>query len=492
MGILNILEVSKKQYFIFKSNKLKENIGASEIIRLVTEELALNLCQKYYGKLVNAGGGQTIFYFDSMDNSKTFSRELSLELLKSYPSLEFFISSIDYDPDKDPIIRKIDELHRKLENKKAKREQYSYIIDFGITQECDSTRLPAVWSQYDSDEYRTVYYSAEVKSKIDMFNKFKEKENKNFVFDFADLGISKNEKSYVAITHIDGNRMGQKLKKLRDRFENRYAIGNTRQINEEFTEQLQRFSKEIDSAYKSAFDKLTDTLQGKLDYLKAKGLNIKDNILPIRKVVLSGDDVCYITDARIALECAAIFLTELEKHEVLNEKLTACAGIAMVREKYPFFKTYQLSEELCRNAKSGIPDDANESRMDWHIVQGEYNNNLKEIRDKEYVANDGKYLLLRPLVVSEDVRAYNSYRNFKEDMKIIMSDKVPRSKIKNMIKEMKKGEDHLDMYIEINRLYPLLGTHRNKAKTGFADGRCVLFDAVEAMDYYIPLNDWEE
>lgn len=53
---------------------------------------------------------------------------------------------------------------------------------------------------------------------------------------------------------------------------------------------------------------------------------------------------------------------------------------------------------------------------------------------------------------------------------------------------MKKGEKHLDTYIEINQLYKALGEHRIGAKTGFVDGKCVLFDAIEVMDYFISLS----
>ncbi len=488
MGVLNVLKVSKKQYYIFKSNKLKENIGASEIIRFVTEELAIRLCRENNGLLINAGGGQTIFYFNNESDSINFSKDLSLALLKNYPSLEFFISHTDYDPDKDSVIKKIKELFDGLEAKKAKREQYSYIIDFGVTQECDSTRLPAVYSQYNKDEGTTEFYSKEAKAKIDMYGEMlKDKEQRKFALNFEDLGISKNEKSYVAITHIDGNRMGKKLKILGEKYENSYTPENIRERNEKYIRDLQEFSSQIKIAFEKAFNKVVETVQAKLNYLKDNGLNIKDDILPIRKVVLSGDDVCYITDARIAIDCAAIFLTELEKYKVLGEKITACAGIAMVREKYPFFKTYELSEELCRAAKASIPDDANESRIDWHIVQGEYNN-LNEVRSKDYKTYDGKELLLRPLIVSEDAEAINTYANFKKDMQLIRSDKVAASKIKNMIKEMRKGEEYLDIYIKINRLNPLIKSHRTEGKTGFIDGKCVWFDAIETMDYYIPLT----
>jgi len=489
MGVLSIFEVSKKQHYIFKSNRLKENIGASEIIRVATEDTSAEFCSKNNGKIINMGGGQTIFYFNNFSDSKLFAEELSFELIRSYPSLEFFITAVEYNPDTDSIVKKIRELHKKLEKKKAERMHYACIIDFGITQECDSTRLPAVIMKND-DEDGELYYSSEVKSKIDMCSKMSGRSV--YALDFTDLGISKYEKSYIAITHIDGNRMGKNLKRLREKYEKSYTQENIREINEKYIKELQEFSIQVKKAFEKAFQKILDTLRFNMEYLREVGMSIKEDVLPIRKVILSGDDVCYITDARIALDCAYIFLKELEKYSVMGEKITACAGIAMVREKYPFFKTYELSEELCRNAKSSISEDANESRLDWHIVQGEYNNNLNEIRNTAYRTYDCKNLLLRPLVISEDSEAINSYANFRKDMQILNSGKIPRSKIKGMLSEMKKGEEHLDTYIEINNLHTLLGSHRIGAKTGFIGDKCVLFDAVETMDYYIPLCFEEE
>jgi len=65
---------------------------------------------------------------------------------------------------------------------------------------------------------------------------------------------------------------------------------------------------------------------------------------------------------------------------------------------------------------------------------------------------------------------------------------IARSKIKAMLNEMKKGERQLYTYIEINRLYNIMGSHRIGAKTGFYKDKCVIFDAVEAMDYFKELK----
>ncbi len=52
-------------------------------------------------------------------------------------------------------------------------------------------------------------------------------------------------------------------------------------------------------------------------------------------------------------EAARIFIEKLSALEnaVDHQKYTACAGVAIVHQKYPFYKAYELSEMLCSNAK---------------------------------------------------------------------------------------------------------------------------------------------
>ena len=78
---LVISEVSKKQGYIFKTNKLKENIGASTIIEYITEGLPKEKLAEVLGKdiakikdenVVNAGGGNSLFIMDNEDDAKEF------------------------------------------------------------------------------------------------------------------------------------------------------------------------------------------------------------------------------------------------------------------------------------------------------------------------------------------------------------------------------------------------------------------------------------
>jgi len=122
-----------------------------------------------------------------------------------------------------------------------------------------------------------------------------------------------------------------------------------------------------------------------------------------------------------------IFSCESWKSIALWRKITACAGIAIVKEKYPFFKTYELSEELCKNAKSSIEEGKIESRIDWHIVQGEYNNNLDEIRNTVYKTLDGK-TFHETVWWFQRIRFTKSLFSFRKDIEVIRSRKLPRGK----------------------------------------------------------------
>ena len=65
MNYLVLSEVSRKQDYIFKSNKLLENVGASEIIKYVTEELPQKLLAENNGEDIFQGGGKSLYIFNN-------------------------------------------------------------------------------------------------------------------------------------------------------------------------------------------------------------------------------------------------------------------------------------------------------------------------------------------------------------------------------------------------------------------------------------------
>ena len=113
MKFLALWEFARKQDYIFKSNKLVEAIGASLIIKNVTENF-----KRYNLKDDNfliRGGGKTLYAFDTLEEAKAFNKEFSVEILEKYDGLVLFMVITPYDENKDDIRDVIDKIYGLLE-----------------------------------------------------------------------------------------------------------------------------------------------------------------------------------------------------------------------------------------------------------------------------------------------------------------------------------------------------------------------------------------
>lgn len=130
--------------------------------------------------------------------------------------------------------------------------------------------------------------------------------------------------SFIAVIHADGNSLGQKLMKLEGgaQYESRWKA----------------FSQELDDA---------TTMAALTAY---RGLGEKK----FRPIILGGDDLTVICSADEAIGFTKRYLEafrdETAKKPSLQE-LTACAGIAFIKENYPFHFGLELAELLCSEAK---------------------------------------------------------------------------------------------------------------------------------------------
>ena len=156
-----------------------------------------------------------------------------------------------------------------------------------------------------------------------------------------------------------------------------------------------------------------------------------------------------MTAGCIGLECARIFLEKLAKKENKEDhkKYAACAGVAIVHTKYPFHQAYQLSEELCSNAKkygASLDENGSISAIDWHIEFGQLKDNLAEIR-KDYETDDGNRLELRPYIVVSPDRQRETIRDYQYFRTLCMrlkdnKDQIARSKVKEWRTALKQGK----------------------------------------------------
>lgn len=523
VAVLDIVEIGRKQAYIFVSNRLKEIAGASMIIRHVSERLPKELSLPYFGEdnIIMEGGGHSIYQFNTKDEGCEFNRMLSRKVLERFPGLQLYCVLVDFNPEADLLPDKITELFKALAQKKnghaTPLRQYSY----GIEKLCESTRLPATEIFAVKDEWRLV--SAEIHAKLRFAQDHKLEEY------FADLQLGSlpvqmtsdtdvledEEKSKVAVIHLDGNRMGEKVAKFRELHQIKEGE-SAGEYNQRYRDAFRRFSNDIDAKYKAAFrgmmEELSDQVQAAADQM---GLNVyKEKGIPVRPIIFAGDDISFIVPGPLGVEAARMMLEKLQQDKLeigggpgsrkVYMTLHACAGVAIVKSGYPFARAHELAEQLCKMAKTKVLQDSLErleegdaSALDFHILHGDWSGSIRQQRQEDYLikdANNQTYsLTLKPYyVMSPSARRqasglFNQFATFQVALeRVTNKQKVARSKIKKLRECIKRGPSETKRFIELNQL----GAHL----TGFEDtpleqggiftyeGCCPYYDAIEAMD----------
>lgn len=501
---LVLWEFSKKQEYIFKSNKLKEAVGASLIIKGLSEninDLGVNLKEENF---IVRGGGKTIYSFDNDLECKEFVKNMSIKILKEYPGLEVFFVTEKYDHQKVEVQKVIENLYKKLEKKKAMRSNSAIQIGFGIEVPCESTGMPA------SENSENNKICSEIYLKRKRANKVQKDEFKSviplgydLVVEMSDL-INKEEKNYISVVHIDGNAMGKKVRKLASELV-RKQDEKISEFNERYILAIRKFSLDITRKYEDAFIEMTKTIEANKESLE-NITKIKENKFPLRPLILAGDDVTFVTSGAIGVECAKVFIEKLKEEEIVIDeiklgKLNACAGIAIVKSGYPFIKAYELCEELCKNAKRAVLENTklnDASAIDFHISLGEITKSLRDIRITDYSFNGEEVnLTMKPLYIGEE-NEWRTYSNFTKAISnvktALQEDNLGRNKIKALRNEFKKGPKNTEMFFKFYNIEPgkFLDALNNTEgyycfNTKGNENVCMYLDAIEIVDYYTEL-----
>ena len=500
--LLLIMEVSQKQAYIFKNKELKKNIDASYTIDEITSSGYFNkYFPEYYNEeknLVYSGGGHTILVFDNdvEENDNTgkenqavrFAKKLSKQIFCDYDGLEVFIKIMDYDEKAEPS-KNIQNLMQKLEEKKAIRRASFRQGTFGMEV---------------SQEKKDAKTRREEKMEGEEITPYK------LVTQLEKLGGNKDDNNFIAVVHIDGNLMGKKVQKNDEVIDgilkpqgNKLTSGEKLDI---YRAEKQKFSKDIDDLFQDAYNDMQNVVKKQIENGNLKDLSLEETKengekqinFPIRRIIRAGDDICFVSEGRIGIECAVEYMKALWKRS--KGENSACAGVAIVHQSYPFYKAYEIAESLCSSAKkynASLDKEgcANACAIDWHIEYGEMYGGLDEIR-KHYVDADGKSILARPYFVCGDEKyegkaGNRTYANFKqtmEEMEYALHNKcedeedrmIARRKLKELRTYLKESDEAVDAYFKKSRLDQYL---TKNAKN---------FDVIEVMDTYIGFQTEDE
>ena len=515
---LSILEVSQKQAYIFSSNKLHDNIRRSALIAWITSpkyfEEVTDDKNLFDGEknLVYSGGGHIVLVFDSYEKAVAFNRMVTTAIRKSYEGIEVFVSVRKYETEgKDGMpltaTKNLSHLKESLEWKKSIRRASFHQGSFGLaTLSADTRNVTS-----DAASIKMTKDALELDHWI-MPGEYKP------AYEFGNLGGTVGDNNYIAVIHLDGNGMGSRI--------NDFYEKNEGKDWEEFRKSVLEYSDAIDADYKKAFKEMMQQVADKLDEpdgtLK-KELDLKENYFPVRRIISSGDDVTFVTEGRIGIECAAMLIEKLngKTNQWDEAPYSACAGVAIVHQKYPFYKAYELAEQLCSNAKkfnaSLSPSDngACISSIDWHIEMGEIRDSLEDTR-REYNTLDGRRLEMRPYIISAPPEilkkeAYRSYDRYTYMMKQFREQDQDEqySRLKKLRVVLKQGLRAADDYMNFHKIkeitregiqLKLTEEDLNKIGSGAeiqyeifhttSDGidRSILFDAAESIEFFISLR----
>lgn len=454
------IDVKSIQRYIFSSNSLKENIGASYIVKKIFDDL-----EKFKHSYI--GGGNALLYFDNEEQAKNEMKNWSRNLLKTYPGIipiiviEPEFDEKDYEASRNKIIKKALEFKNQF-------IPVTRLSSFGFTANCHRTGLSCeVFSEDINDK---TYISSESYVKLKASNETDREiedrykdilDDKKFTSDLGKIGGTKGEKNYIAIVHIDGNDIGEKIKNIKNE------------------ERLSKFSGDMKNAVESAFKEVLEQLVKKDWREISKELDIKGNYLPIRPIIIGGDDITFVCDARLGLYFTYHFIKYFEDQEICKKNdITACGGISIVKTKYPFYRAYTLSEELCANAKKKRKEKVdNGSWIDFHISTGGVFGNLEYIREESYKSIDDDKLYKRPYKFNEIPKFLKSVKKLKE---------LPQSKVKEFRDILYQGATAANEFIKElkyrdNKL-PVF-SHSDEAEKGFVNKETPYIDMIEMIDF---------
>ncbi|MEH1966533.1 Cas10/Cmr2 second palm domain-containing protein [Nostoc sp.] len=533
---VTVVDTTGKQNYIFNTNRLRENIGASFLLSQATKEWVEEILEENLGvpknlqeepidtselnaEIIYANGGNALIVFKSREVAVKFTRILSKKVLTEASGVNLLVAHDDFDWENSNLYTIVEDLKKnELEHQKYERIHSAPLLGLGVTASCNSTQLPAVdrsdkYIDYDDDEGTDSYLiSTETRQKLKAVRKANPKLQQIFanvvdenIYQFPyrsdNLGRSEGESSYVAVVHIDGNGMGDRFKKHGEGKENRDYINAMRD-----------FSNSVETAGTEALKAVTETLVNSIKSGRVVGkigefdLNkdSKSNIfyLPFRPLVYGGDDITFICEGRLGLELAALFLRKFEEQKVTNGKpLTACAGVCVVKAHYPFSRAYQMSEDLCNVAKKFVKSEQQKhgvdyfSAIDWHLAASGLLGSISGIRQREYQVNDKSWhLAMRPLWLKHDDewRTWSGFTQVVSEFKQGDDWKERQNKIMALRDVLRKGSIEAVKEFLLNYKLPNLPLFPESSsqseqliKQGWNNEICGYFDAIEAMDFYL-------
>jgi len=397
---LVLIATSANQSYIFASNRLREAVGASELVRLSTTTWvheAVTASGPGRADVVQESSGATLLVMDGgADRARRVVNELTRRAMRDAPGLDVAGAWVPINGPV-PTPADIDAVFQAHGDMVARRVstlgRYQRLPNAAA---CTSTDRPATtWhsnaarasnggATQDDEKPRPV--SAEVIAKWRNRRDADRRMGAQADVPLMDIDKFFDQVERVAVVHADGNGLGAVFRQAAER------LGSTDEVRELST-QVQHAA---DQALRHAATELRE---------RVRGADKSDRRCPLVPLIVGGDDLTVLVDGRFAVAFVRDYLqrfgeqtsTELVRTASGRECLTASAGIAIVTPHFPFSAAYGLADELCASAKVPTRDNPAIHALDLHIQLDSLACDLESIRGR-YRAS-GAVLHERPFLL---------------------------------------------------------------------------------------------
>ena len=443
---LALFETGGNQAYVFGTNRLRENLGASELLsqsctKWVRKAIAKN---EHLGdcRVLTATSGRALVWCKDDDQACELVGDVTMRALVDAPGLVLAAAHVEWDPSSHDLGERFRALTQQCEQAAgATATGAARFLRLPIVAPCESTGLPAersvriggghdvtarllsevAWAKLcaSSDARKRLKLELDLQPPADI------EELETMIRRRRDVG-------WLAVIHADGNGIGNSFISLdgwvREQ-PNMDADKRAQKYLAVYTEFSQALEDATTDALREAVKKVRDCLR---DDERAAASNAvsatqgsgqphppedgNDETLPILPLVVAADDVAVIIDARYALDFTETllntFASDSRPTDALSQHLpeaqipphfTMGAGVAIVKPHFPFHAAYELAEQLADVAKAAAKEElaAHEvpgevgvpaGSLDFHMLSDSTGTTLDEIRASRR-SDDGQVAL---------------------------------------------------------------------------------------------------
>jgi len=455
--VLAMYDFAAKQNFIYKTNKIKEIVGASQLIKdafndffvLLEKEIKLRLMpimptekdfsmeefekDGYNCAVIYEGGGNLFMIFDNADNCLIANKIFSRKVYEKTYGLNLVCAYVDVTGD-----FKHDQhcLYEKSREIKENTPLLHPVNVLPFTMIDRNTSLPVVVRKKFEDREQEL--SRESELKLEAYEEAKKAD--------SDIGTSETEldklvekkgsDSLLAVIYIDGNAMGDKVKNL---FKENECVSY-----EHRTKKLKEFSNKINTAFQDApFDAIK-----KMDEIKKS-----DGKLWYRKIIGGGDEITIICKASVALKIVEKYFEAVKNFkydDTQQANFSSCAGIAVFHSHDPFSEVYKIAEQCCESGKKSNREHGNNNfYIDFHFCRSGITGNLENIREREEQKYTNRPYCWHSPANNDENHNFEKFQNVGRALHA-MSKERARGDVKGLLDSIFEGESYFN--IELERL----------------------------------------